>query len=185
MTAHHNFSAYYQPLSDDLKTALKQTKVWTEESAVSLERLSQVMFYHHPLKEGTEFLQGEMIVLDTVAPYVAKIFDALKEHQFRIHQAKSIHHYQGDDVKSMEDNNSSAFNFRKIAGKDKLSIHSYGVAIDINPIQNPFIDPSAPEPNYQPLNAKDYLDRSQLKTGMIDGKVIQIFKENGFPTTDR
>ena len=47
--------------------------------------------------------------------------------------------YGGDDERSMAANNSSGFNFRTIAGPDRSSNHSFGVAIDLNPVQNPYV----------------------------------------------
>lgn len=75
----------------------------------------------------------------------------------------------------MSANNSSCFNFRKIAGTDKLSLHAYGLAIDINPMQNPFIQNS----KISPANGKDFIDRSKIKAGMVE-PVVEVFYKYGF-----
>ena len=50
-----------------------------------------------------------------------------------------IDDYDGDDERSMADNNSTCFNFRRVPGKEKLSHHSLGIAVDINPFYNPYV----------------------------------------------
>ena len=75
----------------------------------------------------------------------------------------------------MQANNSSCFNFRKIDGSDLLSMHSYGLAIDINPVQNPFIQNGT----ILPLAGKEYLERELIRKGMVE-PIINIFNKYGF-----
>nr|WP_243182907.1 M15 family metallopeptidase [Anaerosolibacter carboniphilus] len=79
----------------------------------------------------------------------------------------------------MENNNTSAFNFRDVAdSKGVLSKHSYGVAIDINPIQNPYMKGE----KVSPAAGKSYLDRGEIRKGMIiKGDVCyKAFKDRGW-----
>jgi hypothetical protein len=71
--------------------------------------------------------------------------------------------YDGDDDASMADNNTSAFNCREITGGGALSRHSFGVAIDINPVQNPYVNDDL----VLPAAGSDYATRSPLRPGMI------------------
>ena len=103
------------------------------------------------------------------------IFGELYQIRFPIHQMETIENFQGDDEKSMKANNSSCFNFRKIAGTDKLSIHSYGLAIDINPKQNPYVTNGI----IYPEDGASYLNRETQRPGMVE-PIVDIFKRNGF-----
>lgn len=86
-----------------------------------------------------EVYEGQLVVHKEVAGEVQEIFKKLCEMQFPIQQIVPVVAYEWDDDKSMADNNTSAFNYRVIFGTNRLSNHSYGRAIDINPVQNPYI----------------------------------------------
>ncbi len=83
--------------------------------------------------------QGQLVINKLLRSDLIKIFKKIKEERFPIGKAVPIVSYNWNDEKSMEDNNTSAFNYRFIAGTKKLSNHSYGTAIDINPLFNPYI----------------------------------------------
>jgi len=106
---------------------------------------------------------GHMIVAAEIGEEVLEIFKEIYESRFPIYSIKLIDYFDADDYDSMAANNSSAFNWRYIAGTTRLSRHAFGMAIDINPIQNPYLRgerllPAAGEP---------YLDRSYVRPGMI------------------
>jgi peptidoglycan LD-endopeptidase CwlK len=82
--------------------------------------------------------EGYLVVSKDLAPEVEEIFEKLLTLRFPIQQIVPVVAYGWDDDASMAANNSSAFNYRVIAGTDRLSNHSYGRAIDINPFQNPY-----------------------------------------------
>ncbi|MGF1807992.1 M15 family metallopeptidase, partial [Aliivibrio sifiae] len=129
---------------------------------------------------------GQIVVLDAVAPYVDHIFTELYQQRFPIAQAKPIENYSGDDIKSMDANNTSAFNYRPITGKSSLSLHAYGVAVDINPLQNPFVEfTSWGTATFKPLKGHEYSNRMLQRLGKENRKgfaeeVINIFAKNGF-----
>lgn len=83
--------------------------------------------------------QGQLVVHKAVAGELKEIFDELLAHKFPIEVAKPIVAYGWDDETSMAANNTSAFNYRMIAGTNKPSMHAYGLAVDINPRLNPCI----------------------------------------------
>lgn len=82
---------------------------------------------------------GELIVNKDVVNDLVLIFKKLYEIRYPIYKMQLISNFNGDDFASIEANNSSAFNCRKIENTNRWSSHSSGRAIDINPIQNPFI----------------------------------------------
>lgn len=86
--------------------------------------------------------QGQMMVHKKTKKSVENIFVKFFEEGFPINKAVPMSVYGWDDDLSMEDNNSSGFCYRKIAGSENLSNHSFGYAIDINPKNNPLITKS-------------------------------------------
>ena len=89
----------------------------------------------------------------------------------------------GDDTASMEDNNTSCFNYRVVDGTTKLSKHAYGLAIDINPFYNPYVVPQSDGSTYiSPKGSEAYTDRSADFPYKIDENDLcyRLFKEHGF-----
>ncbi|MDQ3430804.1 MAG: M15 family metallopeptidase, partial [Actinomycetota bacterium] len=107
--------------------------------------------------------RGWLVVHADVATDVVRAFRHLYAKEFPIRSLRLIDRYGGDDAKSMEANNSSAFNCRTVSGTSTWSQHSYGRAIDINPVQNPYVRGSV----VQPDRGRRYLDRDDVRRGMI------------------
>ncbi|MBC8952574.1 M15 family metallopeptidase [Xenorhabdus sp. PB62.4] len=159
--------------------------VITENNPIPCHRLNVVNFKYIDLS-GNENT-GKIVVLDIFSPQVENIFNELLLVNFLIHKALPMEHYNGDDQASMRDNNSSAFNGRKIIGASSWSKHAYGAAIDINPVQNPFLGFNQFGAPYvlPEAGAEKYLNRiekrpgKEVREGMAE-KVIDIFLSNGF-----
>lgn len=119
--------------------------------------------------------QGQLIVHATVADEVRTIFEKILEMRFPIQHAKLPVVYGWDDEVCMVQNNTSAFNYRIIQGTDKLSNHSYGLAIDINPTLNPYTQRDGlvvpPGSTYDP---------NTPGTLTVDGPVVALFKSYGW-----
>jgi peptidoglycan L-alanyl-D-glutamate endopeptidase CwlK len=81
--------------------------------------------------------RGQIVVNKTLASDVVEFFQILLKEGFIVEKVIPIVKYNWDDNRSMQDNNSSGFNWRRVEGQKKLSKHSYGNAIDINPFWNP------------------------------------------------
>jgi hypothetical protein len=100
--------------------------------------------------------QGQIVVEARLEDDIYEIFQLIEALKFPVGKVIPIVAYQWEDGDSMADNNSSAFNFRVIADTNKLSLHSFGRAVDINPVQNPVIYPTgiiAPDgATYRPKN---------------------------------
>lgn len=150
---------------------------YKENDKIQIDDLVYVQISHWGFddKEYT----GEIIVNKRVADDVIEIFEELYIAKFPIDKINIIDEYEADDDLSMLDNNSSAFCYREIAGSGgKLSKHSYGVAIDINPVQNPYVKGDI----ILPETGMEYLDRDNIRKGMIvEGDVCyNAFKERGW-----
>ena len=87
-----------------------------------------------------------------------------------------------DDEASMSDNNSSAFNFRTISHTTTISKHGLGMAIDINPLYNPYVKTVNGTLSTEPANAVAYVDRSEDHPYRIDHDDLcyKLFSEYGF-----
>ncbi|MGB9702641.1 MAG: M15 family metallopeptidase [Candidatus Kapaibacteriota bacterium] len=83
--------------------------------------------------------RGQLVIHKNLKDDIQYIFNLIKNKKFPIEKVIPIVKYNWSDDASMADNNTSAFNYRKVAGKNSLSNHSFGIAIDINPFQNPAI----------------------------------------------
>jgi len=106
---------------------------------------------------------GSMIVHNLVAEEVLEIFEILYENKYYIDKIRLVHEYDGDDDLSMSDNNTHSFNDRMIGGTNRISNHAFGLAIDINPIQNPYVLNGL----ILPENSKTFLERDYYQQGMI------------------
>ena len=118
--------------------------------------------------------QGQILVNKDIAKDVEEIFDVIEEIKFPVERVVPIVKYDWSDEKSMNDNNTSAFNYRFISGSRILSMHANGLAIDINPKQNPYVKngTSIPEGSEYKLNI--------IGTIKPDSKIVKIFKEKGW-----
>ena len=83
--------------------------------------------------------QGQLVVHKDVRADVVDIFLLIERLRFPVHKAVPIVVYGWSDNASMADNNTSAFNYRTVAGTKRLSRHAYGLAVDINPFRNPVV----------------------------------------------
>jgi hypothetical protein len=122
---------------------------------------------------------GKLIVHQDVAVEVAELFRGLFRLRFPIERMELIHVYGGDDARSMEANNTSAFNCRFVTGrKGVFSKHSYGRAVDINPRTNPYVKGDHVEPE----SGRAFVDRTRDVPGMlrVGDEAVRIFKEAGW-----
>jgi len=161
-----------------------KSNVMNDSAPVPCKRLKVISFNHVNFEGKTQ--AGKLVVLDAVASYVDNIMQSLYRMKFPIHQAKLAENFDGDDERSMQANNTSAFNYRDITGKQSISLHAYGTAIDINPLQNPFVSFTRwgsalfkPQKGYQYLNRKQYRLGKAPAQGFAE-QVIDIFSINGF-----
>jgi D-alanyl-D-alanine carboxypeptidase len=164
---------------------LQQSGVIVAGAPVGCDRLVVVRFPYVDFN-GVHHDDGELMVLAAVAPEVGQLFRRLHQRGFPLAQARLMDHYQGDDAASMQDNNTSAFNNRQITGGGPPSLHAYGLAIDINPLQNPFVQPDEQGgARISPPAATAYLNRlavrpgKPVRQGMAEG-VMTLFAEYGF-----
>lgn len=121
---------------------------------------------------GNRARKGELVVHRAVASDVVNVMHRLYHKRFQIHRMQLVDDYQGDDGLSLSADNSSAFNCRASTGSPNTwSQHSYGRAIDINPVENPYISPSG---QVQPSEGARYADRDRHARGMIGPRSVVV-----------
>jgi hypothetical protein len=114
---------------------------------------------------------GTMVVNAGVANDVLTVFSTLFDARFPIRQMVPVDAFQGSDPASMDADNTSGFNCRYAVadGPPQWSAHAYGQAIDVNTVENPYLQGGA----VQPAAGGVYLDRSDVRAGMaVDGGAL-------------
>jgi hypothetical protein len=172
------------PVSESLCQEMILHHVMSSSAPVGCERLRLVRFAYLGFDEHLH-QDGEIVVMDAVADFVLRCFAELRERRFPIAKARLMNEYDGNDDASTADDNSSAFNDRKVTGGGLPSLHSYGLAIDLNPVQNPYLTRSGSTLNVDPESGADYVNRIQERPGRTPRKgmtedAIDIFANNGF-----
>lgn len=129
-----------------------------------------------------ETLRGEMICNVRIAADVLEIFERLYTASYPIERVRLIDEYGADDELSMRDNNSSCFNFRVVSFTNRISRHGYGLAVDINPLYNPYIKTVDGRKIIAPENSADYEDRTKSFPYKItaDDLCCRLFCEKNF-----
>jgi poly-gamma-glutamate synthesis protein (capsule biosynthesis protein) len=126
---------------------------------------------------------GEMVVRADHAVAVTEVFEKLYDARWPIRRMRLVDAYRGDDDRSMAANNTSAYNCRPVAGSDSWSAHAYGLAIDINPVQNPYLDGSSINPRAgRRFAALDRSGHAQVPAGAIQerGVAVRAFADIGW-----
>jgi poly-gamma-glutamate synthesis protein (capsule biosynthesis protein) len=125
-----------------------------------------------------EAYRGRLVVHRRWADEVLEVFARLYRRAFPIRRVRLVDRFDADDRSSMRHDNTSAFNCRHVAGATSWSQHAYGRAIDINPVENPYVDGS----HVSPRRGRRFLDRTDLRPGMIvgGGVVVRAFRRIGW-----
>jgi hypothetical protein len=112
---------------------------------------------------------GSLVVRDRVARDVVSVFRRLYVARFPIRRLRKVDAYRGSDDASMAADNTSGFNCRFVSGTRRWSQHAYGEAIDVNPVENPYVYRGTARP---PAGAA-YVARSNVRPGMaVSGGVL-------------
>ena len=151
---------------------------WRKGCPVGIDRLREVhVTYRNPSGQSA---QGILIVHEAVAEETKTIFKKLFEHAFVFHEIQPASAHAGYDNHLMETNTTSAFNCRRVTGGKSFSKHSYGKAIDINPLWNPYVKGKKVLP---PAGTPFAKNRRKLKQGGIlhpKSLPVQLFKQAGW-----
>lgn len=127
--------------------------------------------------------QGELVCSKLIAADLLDIFSQLYKARYPIERMVLVDNYGADDERSMTANNTSCFCYRPIAGSKRLSKHSQGLAIDINPLYNPCVRKrSNGTTTVSPRAGRPYANRKHRgKYKLEKGDLCyRLFIEHGF-----
>jgi hypothetical protein len=113
---------------------------------------------------------GALVVHRRVARDVVVVFRRLYAAGFPIRRMTPVSTYRGSDDASMAADNSSGFNCRRAVGGSGWSEHAYGTAIDVNPVENPYVLNG----RALPPAGRVYLDRRRVRAGMAVGGGVLV-----------
>jgi hypothetical protein len=121
---------------------------------------------------------GRSIVHEDVARDLLGVFRKLYAARFPIRRMVPVDAYGGSDFRSIEADNTSAFNCRYVEGTSRWSEHAYGRAIDVNPIENPYVEGGRTSHRA----SIPYVDRSPRRPGMAyeGGVLVRAFDAIGW-----
>lgn len=179
---------YYEPVSGALARYMtgvsypaKDSEAAAEGLAVTFDDLSYLHIRHYDF-EGNP-AEGELICNNYIAQDLVEIFYQLYLNEYQLESVLLIDEFDGDDTASMEANNTSCFNYRVVEGSTSLSKHAYGLAIDVNPLYNPYVtyEKDGTE-NISPAAAYSYADRSVNFAYKIDENDLcyKLLTQHGF-----
>lgn len=187
-----NLDVYFT--SSELTEVQKEAmngKSYIENPDISYDDLRYIKVLHYNFYHQIQV--GELVVNQAIAEDCRQIFMELFQEEYEINSMYLIdRYYEKDqarnreqvDISSINDDNTSAFHYRKIAGTEVLSNHAYGMAIDINPLENPYVKEADLQQTvaspYKDYNS--YKDRTAQRAHMIskDDACYCIFKSHGF-----
>jgi hypothetical protein len=170
------FEVHVSRISRDLKERMTG-KSWHEGCPVPIGdlRLIRVSYRNY----GGERHMGKLVVHRDAVDAIVYALRSIWRHDVRIHRMHLIDRYDGSDDRSMDDDNTSAFNCRNVAGTNRWSEHAYGRAIDINPLRNPYVGSDG---SVSPEAGRRYADRSRHAKGMIHSgdSTVRAFARQGW-----
>ena len=182
---------YYEPISDNLRrymtgVSFPADAAWEEDSSearpqITFDQLRYVHILHYDFHG--EPAEGELVCNASIAQDLLEIFQELYRSEYQLESVLLIDAYDGDDTASMEENNTSCFNYRTVDDTDRLSKHAYGLAIDVNPLYNPYVTYTEDgSERISPASAASYADRSLSFPYKIDEDDLcyKLFIQHGF-----
>ena len=137
-----DFTSSVTTIDDDL--AERMSRSHRAGCPVPLRDLRYLRMTHRDFQGRAR--TGEMVVHRRYARPVTAAFARLYDAGWPIARMRLVDDYGADDDRSMAANNTSGFNCRRVAGQTSWSQHAYGAAIDVNPVQNPYVRPGSIDP---------------------------------------
>ena len=176
---------YCEPITPEIENRIRSISYPEDDSdsEITLDDLSYVSVLYNDFEGNIQI--GEIICNESIALDLLEIFEELYRNSYQFEEISLIDKYEGDDTLSMEHNNTSCFNYRIVDGTDKLSLHAYGLAIDINPYYNPYVvfnKDGSGKTYISPEGSEVYADRSKDFPYKIDENDLcyKLFIEHGF-----
>lgn len=173
-----------EPISKEVKARMIKGGSWSQTRGcpVSLQDLRYIRVEYLGF-DGRRH-DGELIMHKAVADDIVAIFKELYTIRYPIKQMRLVSDYGASDWQSIEHDNTSAFNCRSATGSKKWSKHAYGRAIDVNPIENPYISKSGSIAHKSSVQYRKRVGGgfapAQRAVLLPHSRATQIFKRHGF-----
>jgi hypothetical protein len=173
-------SVHAPPFSHSVSrvTAAQLPSSWRPGCPVPLARLRRVRLTYWGFDGRVR--TGALVANEDAVADVVRVFSRLYAARFPIRRVRPIDAYGGKDERSLEADNSAAFNCRYVVGPGprRWSAHAYGEAIDVNPVENPYLESG----RVHPRAGRAYLDRGQVRPGMAvrGGLLVRAFAAVGW-----
>jgi len=179
----NSYEARISPITTEVKARMLKGNSWKKSCPVPLKDLRYLQIKHWNFKGETKM--GELIVHKDVAQSIVNVFKELYAIRYPIRKMRLVSDFKGNDWQSIEADNTSALNCRPVTGnKKKWSNHAYGKAIDINPIENPYISRTGyiSHKASAPFRKRKHTYKGTADKAMIihGDKALKIFQKYGW-----
>lgn len=158
-----------------------QGKTYQPNDVIGRNDLRYLRLMHWDYDGRTHY--GEMVCNRLIARKLISIFMELYRQHYPIQRIRLADEYNADDERQMRDNNTSCFCFRKVSGRQHLSYHARGLAVDINPLYNPYVRTGQNgQKIVEPATGVPYCDRHKDFRYKIDKNDLcyRLFMKHGF-----
>jgi len=165
------FRGSVERLSPKLKDRMKGIS-WHRGCPVPLRELRLLRVVHWNFHGRAR--KGQLVVHEQYARGMVEVLGRAFRARFPIRRMELVDRYGADDHRSMAHDNTSAFNCRFVNGTTRWSMHAYGMAVDINPRENPYVSGSF----VSPPEGRPFADRTPKRRGMLyrDGDVVRAMR---------
>jgi D-alanyl-D-alanine carboxypeptidase len=173
-------AVYAPPFSSNVSrvTAGQLPHSWRPGCPVAPSRLRRVRVTYWGFDRRAH--AGAFVANEDAVPALVHVFSRLYAVRFPIRRLRPIDAYGGNDERSLAADNTAAFNCRYVVGPGprRWSAHAYGEAIDVNPVENPYLAGG----RVHPRAGRSYLRRSLVRPGMATpgGPLVHIFAAVGW-----
>jgi D-alanyl-D-alanine carboxypeptidase len=166
-----SFDGSSEPIDGHIRERIVGSS-WHEGCPVGLGKLRLLRVDYWGFDDASH--RGRLVVNRRFDDEIIAVMRRLYRLRYPIRRMRLIDRYGADDRRSMAADNTSAFNCRFVAGTDRWSMHAYGLAIDLNPVENPYVS----DGHVSPPEGEPYADRSRDAPGMVHAgdPVVKAFE---------
>ena len=176
------FQASIRPLSANVRSQLRQDGAWRRGCPVPLSGLRLLAVSHRGFDGRVH--TGRLVVNARAARGLAKAFHDLYYLRFPIRHMRFADAYGGARARPRDGDVTASFQCRQAVpspcssgtGTGNWSMHAYGLAVDVNPVENPYVGcGQSRDPASRP-----YFNRSRHRRGMVTPAAIRAFRRIGW-----
>jgi hypothetical protein len=174
------FSPHSPPFTHSVSrvTAAQLPHSWHRGCPVPPSQLRRIRLTYWGFDAGAH--TGVLVANEHAVPALVRVFSRLYQARVPIRRVRPVDAYGGNDERSLAADNTAAFNCRYVVGSGprRWSAHAYGEAVDVNPVENPYLENG----RVHPRAGRRFLDRSRVRPGMATagGVLVRAFAAVGW-----